>query len=67
MLYKEFVSILNNFTIHKVVHKNNSRTHWPQQNKKGLFKKKPCLFQSFYFRKVAETKIGFATKIAIFD
>ena len=36
MLNKSFVYILNYFTIHKAAHKNNSRTHSSQQNKKAV-------------------------------
>ena len=36
MLNKSFAYILNYFTIHKAAHKNNSRTHSSQQNKKAV-------------------------------
>ena len=53
-LSKMFVCILSYFKIDKVAHKNNPRTHSPQQNKKGCVSDS-CLFQSLYSRKLVDT------------
>ena len=53
MWNKKFVYVLNYLKTFKAVHKNNPRTHSPQQNKNSY-----CLFQSFYSRKVAWTIIA---------
>ena len=53
MWNKKFAYVLNYLKIFKAVHKNYPRTHSPQQNKIRV--DHSCLFQSLYFRKVAET------------
>ena len=56
MWKKKFVYVLNYLKTLKAVHKNNPRTHSPQQNKKVVFDDK-CLFQSLYSRMVVGTAI----------
>ena len=38
MLNKKFVFVSDYFIIQKAAHKNNPRTHSPQQNKKAILK-----------------------------
>ena len=49
-----FAFILNYFKNNKTAYKSNPRTHSPQQSKKSRVEDN-CLFQSLYFREVAET------------
>ena len=50
--------VLNYLKIFKVVHKNNPRTHSPQQNKKAMLTTAVYIHISLYSHKVAETKIA---------
>ena len=53
----KFVYVLNYSKTFMAVHKNNSQTHPPHQNKKS-FVDDSCIFQSLYSPKVAGTIIA---------